>query len=121
MSKEKGISNQKVIRMSEATVAEHFDKRMKYVRINHQPLQLAACDLSAGAFKLWVFFLSRREAKQFDLSAPRIEDAFGIGRSQYLSAMQELIEKGYLYSEGEVITRDRKQVWYFSERPVPKS
>lgn len=79
----------------------------------------AVRQLDAGAFKLWMYLY--KEGMQlgcYDLSSKRVQEDFGIKRTQYNSAIKELIEKGYLVQYLEV--NSVVNLWDFYLMPVIK-
>lgn len=85
-----------------------------------ESLQMAACDLQGGAFKMWMALCSESNATK-DLSKQRhswalspafFEAAWGISKSSYYRALKELQEKNYLIKTGV-------NTFAFYERPRP--
>lgn len=87
-----------------------------YANINIESLNNAAQNLSAGAFKLWMYFMKNRNGYEFALSSNDAETSFGIKQRQYSNAMAELKEKKYLVC-GYIKTYKVPGL-YFYERPV---
>ena len=96
--------NQKTITVKK----EPTDKQHYYTSINLQALELAAIDLKAGAFKLWIYLGINQDKFTFGLSNKAAFEYFGIKKDQYDSAVKELIEKGYLIE-------DKKNIYIFNE------
>ena len=67
-----------------------------YAKINLNAMNAAACDLDAGAFKLWVYFAKNQQHYEFALSSTDAANNFGLKKKQYDNAVAQLIEKGYL-------------------------
>ncbi len=88
----KSSPNQKTITIQK----EPTDKQNYYATINLNALELAALDLKAGAFKLWIYLAKNQNNYTFALSNKAAQQYFGIKKDQYDSAVKELIEKGYL-------------------------
>ena len=88
----KSSPNQKTITVKK----EPTDNQNYYTMINLNALELAAIDLKAGAFKLWVYLAKNQNNYTFALSNKAVAEYFGIKKDQYDSAVKELIEKGYL-------------------------
>ncbi len=86
------FSNQKVVKVSK----EICNKENLYAAINLAAMNAAACNLDAGAFKLWCYFAKNQNGYEFALSSKAVEQTFGIKIKQYNNAVKELIEKGYL-------------------------
>ena len=63
-------------------------------------MEKAAQALDAGAFKLWCYFAKNQNSYEFALSSKEVQDTFGMKIRQYNSAVEELIEKGYLVPIG---------------------
>ena len=59
-------------------------------------MEAAAQKLDAGAFKLWMYFAKNQNGYDFALSSKDASASFGIGRSQYDTAVKKLIAAGYL-------------------------
>jgi len=74
-------------------------------------MNAAACNLDAGAFKLWIYFAKNQNDYTFELSSKAVGETFGIKIKQYNNAITELIAKGYL-----VNTKGNNYV--FNEIPV---
>lgn len=96
--------NQKTVTVKK----EPTDKQHYYTSINLQALELAAIDLKAGAFKLWIYLAKNQNNYTFGLSNKAAFEYFGIKKDQYDSAVKELIEKGYLIE-------DKKNMYIFNE------
>lgn len=96
--------NQKTVTVKK----EPTDKQHYYTSINLQALELAAIDLKAGAFKLWIYLAKNQNNYTFGLSNKAAFEYFGIKKDQYDSAVKELIEKGYLI-------QDKKNKYIFNE------
>ena len=113
MAKEiKTVPNQKVVVIKEKEIC---DKEHIYAAINLRAMELAAQDLNAGAFKLWIYFSKNQIHHSFALSQKAVEDTFGIKKKQYDNAVAELIEKGYLTP-----VKDGSNIYNFTELVVPK-
>lgn len=95
MSENKLVPNQKAITIKK----EKTDKDNIYTMININAMETAALDLSAGAFKLWIYFAKNQNNYNFGLSSKAIENEFGVKIKQYNNAIKELQEKGYLVKE----------------------
>ena len=95
MNNIKTVPNQKIITVKK----EKTDKQNYYAAINLNALELAARDLQAGAFKLWIYFAKNQQNYCFALSNTAAEQNFGIKIKQYNNAIKELTEKGYLIKQ----------------------
>ena len=71
-------------------------KENYYAKINLNAMNAAACDLDAGAFKLWVYLAKNQQHYEFALSSADAANNFGLKKKQYDNAVAQLIEKGYL-------------------------
>ena len=56
-------------------------KENYYAKINLNAMSAAACDLDAGAFKLWVYFAKNQQHYEFALSSTDAANNFGLKRS----------------------------------------
>lgn len=104
------LNKQKVIR---------FNYTSKLAKEDNEIIFAAARQLDAGAFKLWMYLY--KEGMRFgcyDLSSKRVQEDFGIKKTQYNSAIKELIEKGYLIQCLEVNLM--VNLWDFYLMPVVK-
>lgn len=88
----KTVPNQKVIKVNK----EICNKDNKYAAINLEAMESAACELDAGAFKLWIYFAKNQNGYEFALSQKAVEECFGMKKKQYDNAVNQLIEKGFL-------------------------
>lgn len=87
------------------------------VQGDYEIIFYAARQLNAGAFKFWTYLY--KEGMHFgcyDLSSKRVQKDFGIKKTQYNSAIKELIEKGYLVQSLEV--KSVINLWEFYVMPV---
>lgn len=105
-----GLNNQKVIR---------FNYTSKLAQGDYEIIFNTAKQLDAGAFKLWMYLYKEgMRLGCYDLSSKRVQEDFGIKKTQYNSAIKELIEKGYLVQfleDNSVIN-----LWDFYVMPVVK-
>lgn len=86
--------NQKTIRFLHK---EKCDNKNLYAIINIKAMEQAGQNLNAGAFKLWCYFAKNNSNYAYwDLSSKHIKETFGINKTQYNTAITELITKGYL-------------------------
>ena len=101
--------NQKVITVKKTD----SDGNHIYGIFNLEACSLAAHELSDKAFRLYIFLNLNQDGYTFALSPARIEAQFGINEKRCRSAVNELIEKGY------VIQRENGTNWYtFFELPI---
>jgi len=77
-------------------------------------MEAAAQKLDAGAFKLWMYFAKNQNGYDFALSSKDASASFGIGKSQYDTAVKKLIAAGYL-------TNTCGNHYIFSEVPAAQS
>ena len=103
------VPNQKVIRIEK----EPCGKGNLYAAINLKAMEAAAQNLDAGAFKLWIYFAKNQNGYEFALSSKEANAAFGLGKSQYDTAVKKLIAAGYL-------TNIQGNQYVFSEIPKDK-
>ena len=103
------VPNQKIVTVEK----EPCGKGNLYAAINLNALEAAAQDLDAGAFKLWIYFAKNQNGYEFALSSKDAHDAFGLGKSQYDTAVKKLISSGYL-------TNTQGNQYTFSEIPASK-
>lgn len=87
--------NQKVVTVDK----EICDTEHLYAKINLAAMEKAAQDLDAGPFKLWIYFAKNQNNYTFALSNKDAKETFGMGIKQYNTAVEKLVEKGYLVAE----------------------
>lgn len=104
----KTVPNQKVVKVKKAVC----NGQNIYAAINIAAMEKAAQALEAGAFKLWVYFAKNQNNYEFALSSKDVLDTFGMKIKQYNSAVDKLIEAGYLVREGN------SNSYTFNENPV---
>lgn len=75
------------------------DPDKTFIMLNSNTLQNAAINLSAAAFKLWVYFAQNKNDFIFALSPQAIQNTFGMKEKQYRNALKELIKKHYIVQE----------------------
>lgn len=107
MSEITTVPNQKIIKIQK----EKCDRENLYATINLKALENAAQVLDAPAFKLWVYFSKNQNNYNFALSRQDVEETFGMKKAQYTSAINKLIEQGFLTLKKE------PNLWVFSEFP----
>ncbi|MDY3026966.1 MAG: hypothetical protein SOR74_08670, partial [Candidatus Faecivicinus sp.] len=104
------VPNQKIVRIEK----EPCGKGNLYAAINLKALEAAAQNLDAGAFKLWIYFAKNQNGYEFALSSKDANTTFGLGKSQYDTAVKKLIASGYLINtQGNQYT--------FSETPASEA
>lgn len=96
-----------------------FNYALKLTKDEDEIIFNTAKQLSAEAFKLWMYLY--REGTRlgcYYLRRKRVQEDFGIKKTQYNSAFKELIEKGYLVQHLEA--NSVANVWEFYVMPVVK-
>ena len=89
------VPNQKTIKLAQRTRrdAEHL-----YSMNNLEALQLAMQVLNGSGLKLWLYMNKNQDGYRFELS--RVDCAkWGIKKDSYYSAVEELINKGFLVQD----------------------
>lgn len=112
MSNFKTVPNQKIISIHKQTCG----KGNVFAQINMNALELAAQKLPAGPFKLWIYFAKNQDNYNFALSYTDAQERFGLGRSQYDTAISTLIKEKYL-----VETKTESNIYDFYEVPKKDS
>lgn len=105
------VPNQKIIQVQK----QKCDKQNKYAMVNLEAKRAAACNLDAGAFKMWNYFSDNQDYYTFELSRAAVEQNYGIKKKQYDKAIQDLIEKRYL------IQIEDSNKYIFSEIPLEQA
>ena len=96
-----------------------FNYNFKLTKDEYEIIFYAAKQLSAEAFKLWIYLYKEgMRLGCYDLSSKRIQEDFGIKKTQYNTAIKELIEKGYLVQHLE--DNSVVNLWDFYVMPVIK-
>lgn len=107
--------NQKVLRF----VNRPKDKQHPYTMFNKEALKEAMLNLSASAFKLYIYIGSFKEMadtnETFSLSRQNTTKAIDISKNSYLAAVKELQSKGYIVIDQ---TKQDKDNYIFIEHPV---
>lgn len=96
-----------------------FNYALKLTKDENEIIFYSAKQLSAEAFKLWIYLY--REGTRlgcYYLRRKRVQEDFGIKKTQYNTAIKELIEKGYLVQHLEA--NSVSNVWEFYVMPVVK-
>ena len=101
------VPNQKIVKVEK----EPCGNGNLYAAINLKAMEAAAQNLDAGAFKLWIYFAKNQNGYEFALSSKDAKDTFGLGKSQYDTAIKKLISSGYL-------TNIQGNQYTFSETPA---
>ena len=96
-----------------------FNYALKLTKDEDEIIFYAAKQLSAEAFKLWMYLYKEgMRLGCYYLRRKRVQEDFGIKKTQYNSAFKELIEKGYLVQHLE--TNSAAYLWEFYVMPVVK-
>lgn len=82
----------------------------------------AARDLKECEYKLYMYLISNQEGYVFGLSKEHVCAQTGISERSYTSAVQKLIEKGYLVYVNEKATDGKEQapLYKFFSKPDAK-
>lgn len=96
-----------------------FNYALKLTKDEDEIIFNTAKQLSAEAFKLWMY-LYKEGARLgcYYLRRKRVQEDFGIKKTQYNTAFKELIEKGNLVQHSEA--NSVNNVWEFYVMPVVK-
>ena len=96
-----------------------FNYNSKLTQGDDEIIFYVAKQLSAEAFKLWTYLYKEgMRLGCYYLRRKRVQEDFGIKKTQYNSAIKELIEKGYLVQHLEA--NSVNNVWEFYVMPVVK-
>lgn len=90
----KTVPNQKVV----TTVKQN--PKVNFMQISNDAWQQACKELTPGAFKVYLYFMSNANGYTFALSPADIEENLGVSNSTYKRAVKELEEKNYLVQQG---------------------
>ena len=96
-----------------------FNYVLKLTKNEDEIIFYAAKQLSAEAFKLWMYLY--REGTRlgcYYLRRKRVQEDFGIKKTQYNSAFKELIERGYFVQHSEA--NSVAHLWEFYVMPIVK-
>ena len=97
-----------------------FNYNFKLTKDEYEIIFYVAKQLSAEAFKLWIYLYKEgMRLGCYYLRRKRVQEDFGIKKTQYNSAFKELIEKGYLVQHLEADSV--ANVWEFYVMPVIKN
>lgn len=97
-----------------------FNYNFKLTKDEDEIVFYVAKQLSAEAFKLWIYLYKEgMRLGCYYLRRKRVQEDFGIKKTQYNSAFKELIEKGYLVQHSEA--NSVANVWEFYVMPVIKN
>jgi len=102
----KTYPNQKLVEIMKSPC----DKKHAYGMMNAEALEIAAKDLSATDFKLYIYLASNQDGYAFGLSKKDFMAWANCQENTYRSAVKSLIEKGYLVQE--------QNRWIFLDKPV---
>ena len=96
-----------------------FNYALKLTKDEYEIIFYVAKQLSTEAFKLWMYLYKEgTRLGCYYLRRKRVQEDFGIKKTQYDNAIKELIEKGYLvqHLEANSVTH----LWEFYVMPVVK-
>lgn len=101
----RNVGNQKIVKIninvsfpkngSEATEYEIYGK------VNKQCAFKAMKELTPSAYSIYMYMALQADGWEFALSPVAIDNAIGVKRTAYISAIKELIEKNYLIHSGK--------------------
>ena len=96
-----------------------FNYALKLTKDENEIIFYAAKQLSAEAFKLWMYLYKEGTCLGcYYLRRKKVQEDFGINKIQYNTAIKELIERGYLVQHSEA--NSVNNVWEFYVMPVVK-
>lgn len=96
-----------------------FNYNLKLTKDEYEIIFNVAKQLSAEAFKLWMYLYKEgTRLGCYYLRRKRVQEDFGIKKTQYNTAIKELIERGYLVQHSEA--NSVNNVWEFYVMPVVK-
>lgn len=89
-----------------------------FAQYNMEAFLYAAQSLDAGAFKLWCYLGMNQDEYIFALSSKDAKERFGLGKSQYGTAIGKLIALGYLVNKDKDKEKDEQgNRWLFKDVP----
>ena len=103
------VPNQKVITVNKSIC----DKEHIYAQCNLKANKMALKELSANAYKLYMYFALNQDDYTFALSYVHVYSITGMSEKTYHRAVKELIEKGYLVKE-----EDKKNQYIFYDGKI---
>ena len=103
------VENQKIIIVSK----ELADKRHPYTIINLEALRYARQLLKVSDFKVWTYIAENQNQYTFALSCVAFCRECGISKNTYHTAIQSLIEKGFLVPQ----KAEKNNTYIFYELP----
>ena len=96
-----------------------FNYNFKLTKDENEIIFYVAKQLSTEAFKLWIYLYKEgTRLGCYYLRRKRAQEDFGIKKTQYNTAIKELIERGYLVQHSEA--NSVNNVWEFYVMPVLK-
>ena len=96
-----------------------FNYNFKLTKDEYEIIFYTAKQLSAEAFKLWIYLYKEgTRLGCYYLRRKRVQEDFGIKKTQYNTAIKELTERGYLVQHSEA--NSVNNVWEFYVMPVVK-
>lgn len=81
----------------------HKRKWERYAMIGIDELRQAAQELKPGSLKLYLYLIENVDSYEFWLSPSDVQQTYGISKSTYDRGLAELIEKGYVVRDGNLI------------------
>lgn len=103
------VPNQKVITVNKSIC----NKEHIYAQCNLKANKMALKELSANAYKLYMYFALNQDNYTFALSYVHVYSITGMSEKTYHRAVKELIEKGYLVKE-----KDKKNQYIFYDGKI---
>lgn len=89
-----------------------------FAQYNMEAFLDAAQSLDAGAFKLWCYLGMNQDEYTFALTSKDAKERFGLGKSQYDTAIGKLIAHGYLINKDKDKGKDEQgNRWFFKDIP----
>ena len=96
-----------------------FNYNSKLTQGDYEIIFYVAKQLSTEAFKLWIYLYKEgTRLGCYYLRRKRVQEDFGIKKTQYNTAIKELIERGYLVQHSEA--NSVNNVWEFYVMPIVK-
>ena len=87
------VPNQKIIQIAKR---RPYDSNNIYGMAHIDAMKKASKELSGVAYKLWCAFNSNQNDRSFELSQVAMEKEWGIKKTSYYKAIDELVEFHYL-------------------------
>ena len=100
--------NQKIVVIGKEKVSKNF------LQVNNDNWEAASRNLKDSAFRLYMYLSKNADGFKLALSQKAVEEAIGVKKTAYHSAIKELKEQGY-------ITEGSGNTLYFFTSPVRKT